>query len=182
MSKNRIKKSLTITLQTREDAEARMRDLAIATNTRVSLIADMDAQILAIKEQYEAAIASVDAAIKAATDDLEVWALANPSLFVKPKCVAFLSGTIGFRTGTPKLALVNRKWNWDLVLENIEQRGFQFIRNKPEVDKEAILAFYAEAADKEEVAAKVLTPIGVKVVQDEGLYIEPKLTKNDVVA
>jgi phage host-nuclease inhibitor protein Gam len=182
MSKNRIKKSLQFTVQTREDAEARMNDLAVAANTRVSLIADMDAQILAIKQQYESDIATQDAFIKAASDDLEAWALANPDLFQKPKSLSFLSGVMGFRTGTPKLALLNRKWNWDLVLDMILKCGFAFVRTKPEVDKEAILAFYSEATDKAPVQEKVLTPIGLKVVQDEGFYIEPKLTKQEVAA
>lgn len=170
MSENRIKKLLTNVVQTRDEAEARMRDLAMAANLRISLIADMDAEILAIKKQYESDIAKQDGLIKQAADDLEAWALANPNLFEKPKSIAFLSGTLGFRTGTPKLALLNRKWNWETVTSAVEKLLPHFIRNKPEVDKDAILG-------QREELAEFLPDVGLKVTQDEGFYIEPKLTK-----
>jgi phage host-nuclease inhibitor protein Gam len=174
MSKNRIKKSLTAAIQTRGEAEERMRDLATAASFRISLIADMDAEILAIKKQYEADIAGQDALVKQAADDLEAWALANPAFFEKPKSIAFLSGTMGFRTGTPKLALLNRKWNWETVTSAVENLLPNFIRNKPEVDKDAILSQRDELAE-------FLPLVGLKVTQDEGFYIEPKLTKPAVV-
>lgn len=175
MSKNRIKKLLTHSIQSRDEAEARMRELAEHANERISLIADMDAEILDCKKQYEAHIAEQDALIKQAADDLEAWALANPDLFEKPKSIAFLSGTLGFRTGTPKLALLNRKWNWETVTSAVERLLPNFIRNKPEVDKDAILGQRDELAE-------FLPQCGLKVTQDEGFFIEPKLTKKIVVA
>jgi phage host-nuclease inhibitor protein Gam len=173
MSKARIKKTLTNVVQTREEAEARMNDLAVAANHRISLIADMDAEILAIKDEYEAWIAKQDADIKQAAADLEAWALANPDQFEKPKSLAFLSGTLGFRTGTPKLALLNRKWNWETVTSAVERMLPNFIRTKPEVDKDAILGQRDELAE-------FLPQVGLKVTQDEGFFIEPKLTKKAV--
>lgn len=43
----------------------------------------------------------------------------------------------------------------------------RLIRNTPEVDKEAIISFFTSSEDKPAVVANVLTPIGVKVVQEE---------------
>lgn len=174
MSKNRIKKSLTAVVQTREEAEARMNHLAEFTNTRIAVVAQMDAQILAIKKDHEEHIAQLDGLIKQAGDDLETWALANPELFEKPKSLALLSGTLGFRTGTPKLALLSR-WNWKQVTAAVEQLLPNFIRNKPEVDKDAILGQRDELAE-------FLPSVGLKVTQAEGFFIEPKLTKAEVVA
>lgn len=175
MSKNRIKKLLTTVLQSREEAEARMHDLSIAANLRISLIADMDAEILAIKKQYEHDIAKQDVLIKQAADDLEAWALANPNEFAKKKSITFLTGTVGFRTGTHKLALLNRKWNWETVTQAVERMLPNFIRTKPEVDKDAII-------NQREELAEVLPDVGLKVVQDEGFFIDPKLTKKEVAA
>lgn len=175
MSKNRLKKTLELVVQTRDEAEARMRDLASAANTRVSLIAEMDAEILAIKKQYELQLAKQEALIKQAADDLEAWALANPDLFQKPKSIAMLSGTLGFRTGTPKLALLNRSWTWDKVTAAVVGLLPNFVRNKPEVDKEGLIASRDEIEE-------FLPMVGLKVTQDEGFFIEPKLTKQEVAA
>ena len=175
MSKNRLKKSIELVVQTRDEAEARMRELALAANTRVSLIADMDAEILAVKKRYQVNIAKQEALVKQAADDLEAWALANPDLFQKPKSIAMLSGTIGFRTGTPKLALLNRTWNWERVAEEVEHTLPNFIRTKPEVDKEGILA-------SRDTVEEFLPLVGLKIVQDEGFFIEPKLTKKEVAS
>jgi phage host-nuclease inhibitor protein Gam len=174
MSKNRIKKTVN-TVQTREEAEARMRDLANATNERIAIVAEMDKEILAVKEAFEQDLAIQDARIKEASDDLEAWALAHPELFQKPKSVAFLSGVIGFRTGTPALALLNRKWNWELVTAAVAKVLPAFIRQKPEVDKAAILS-------QREELAEFLPLVGLKVSQGETVYVEPTLTPNEVAA
>jgi len=173
MSKNRIKKSQTAGIQTREEAESRMRELAFAANERIALIAAMDEKILSIKKEYGDDIAAEELRIEQATDDLEAWALANPEEFGKKKSIEFLSGVLGFRTGTPKLALLNRKWTWETVTAAVERMLPNFIRNLPEIDKQSILA------QRDELGT-FLPEVGLKVVQDDGFYIEPKLT--DTVA
>ena len=74
----------------------------------------------------------------------------------------------GFRTGTPRLVLLNRKWNWALVLEKVQALLPNFIRNKPEIDKEALISQRAELAE-------FLPMVGVKVTQAEAFFVEPKL-------
>lgn len=179
MSKNRIKIPLP-NIKTRDEAEAVMNELALTANNKRKFTARMDAQILAAQEAVAPDIAACDEAIKAKSDALRAWAEAHPEEFPKGrKSIEFLSGILGFRTGTPKLALLSRAFTWDKVLELIQHFGFQFTRQKLEVDKEAILAFAAEEQDKVRLEARVLRPIGLKVVQDEGFYIEPKLTETD---
>lgn len=177
MSKTRLKKSLTLKLTTRDEAEERMRELALAANLRITLLADMDAQILAIKEQYEADLAAQDKAIQAAADDLEAWALANPDEFGKKKSIEMLSGILGFRTGTPKLSPLNKTWTWARITEAVCLMLPAFVRSKPEVDKEAILG------QRDEEAIRAVLPLcGLRVVQDEGFFVEPKLTNPEVVS
>ena len=178
MSKQRIKINLPL-ITSRLDAEAAMNDLANTANNRRKFITRLDAEKLAVEEKYAANIAACDTAIKVQSDALRAWAEANPAEFGKRKSLDFAAGTLGFRTGTPKLKLLPR-WTWVHVLIEIQNRAFNFIRNTPEVDKEAILTFYASATDKPAVEAKVLAPIGVKVVQDESFFVEPKLTDTEV--
>lgn len=180
MSKSRIKIPL-VQLNTRAEAEEAISTVAALTNKRRIVAAQMDKRLLAIKEEYEAELGHLDKEIAAGSDSLRAWAEANPQEFPKGrKSIEFLAGTLGFRTGTPKLALLSRAWTWDKVLAAIEAFSFQFIRNTPAVDKEAILAFAAAEADKARLEAKVLRPIGLKIVQDESFYVEPKLTEPEV--
>lgn len=168
---------MALVIRDRAEAEAHVNTVAALVNERRGVAAAMDEKLLNIKQEYELELANLDIQIKQGTDDLEAWALANPAEFGKAKSIEFLAGRIGFRTGTPKLALLGRQWNWDKVLAAIQKFGFQFIRTKEEVDKEAILAFYAAQADKPQVEAKVLSPIGCKVTQGESFFVEPKLTE-----
>ena len=178
MSKNRIKIPTPLIIN-RTEAEATMNTLSLAANNRRKFITKLDAEKLAAEEKYAANIAACDADIKIMSDALRAWAEANPAEFGKRKSLDFATGTLGFRTGTPKLKLLSR-WTWEKVLTAIQERAFSFIRTTPEVDKEAILTFYSSASDKPAVETKVLAPIGVRVAQDESFFVEPKLTDTEV--
>ena len=179
MSKQRIK--LTIpTIATRTEAEAVMNELAAAANHKRRITARLDAAILKLKDDSAPLIAECDQVITIKTDTLRAWAEANPQEFTKGrKSIEFLAGILGFRTGTPKLSLLSRAWTWEKALEQVLAKGFQFTRTKVELDKDSVLAFYANAKDAKDLAAirsDVLAPCGMKVVQDESFYVEPKLT------
>ena len=177
-ARNRIKIELP-QIQSRDEAEAVMNDLANTANNKRKLVARLDAAVLQAQEAAAPGIAACDDAIKAKSDALRAWAEANPEAFGKKKSIAFLAGTLGFRTGTPKVALLSRAWTWGKVLEAINARAFQFVRTSEEVDKDAILAFVAspqDATDAANIERNVLTPIGVKVVQEESFFVEPNLT------
>ena len=178
MSKNRIKLTPSA-ITTREEAEAAMNELATWANTKRKFVANLDAKILAAQEAAAPDIATCELEIKRCAAALREWAEANPQEFGKRKSIEFVSGLLGFRTGTPKVSLLSRAWNWDKVLAAIAERGFQFLRVKEEVDKDSILAFHTGSSDKAEVEAKVLRPIGVKIVQEEAFYVEPKLTETE---
>jgi len=106
---------------------------------------------------------------------LRAWAEASPDQFPKGiKSLALAAGTLGFRTGTPKLALLSRAWNWEKVLTQAQRLIPAFIRSKPELDKEAILS-----QRDEEILQYAIKACGMKVVQDESFYIEPNLTDTD---
>ena len=180
MKTNHIKIQLP-TLTTRDEAERAMTDLAQAANNQRKLIAKRDGEILKLNEQYEAPLSTLNQQLSTLSDSLRCWAEANPDQFPKDrKSIPMTSGTLGFRTGTPKLALLSRAWSWEKVIWAILDRGYNFIRVKQEVDKEAILAFVAAGPEPAaELEAKILKPIGLQIRQDETFFIEPDLTQFD---
>lgn len=171
---------IKITLPTaagRPEAEAVMTDLAQTMNQQRLLTARRDKEVLAINEKFEGDLAGLAGRIKTQTDCLRAWAEANPDQFPKDrKSIQFTSGILGFRTGTPKLALFSRAFNWERVLAQVQALLPDCVRTKKEVDKESLLNRYGQSADKTAADAE-FRRLGVKVTQDESFFIEPDLTQ-----
>src|ERR1035438_5668905 len=107
MKPMRIRVALPM-IQSREEAETTMTELATAANEQRSITAERDALVLTINERFEAGLAECAETLKAKTDALRAWAEANPDVFPKDcKSLKLTSGTLGFRTGMPKLALLS---------------------------------------------------------------------------
>jgi len=173
----RLKIQLTLPL-TRDEAESIMNKLAFVANVQRSLTAARDAEILAINAKYETPLGRIAAELWAKTDALKAWAEANPEEFPKGrKSISFISGILGFRTGTPACKLFSRAFTWDRVkqLLNCATGWASCLRCVTEVDKEEIIARRAHAPDKAEFAHE-LKRLGLKVTQEEIFYIEPALT------
>ncbi len=167
------------TLLTRDDAESAMNALALSLNNQRKLVAARDGKVLSINKDYESPLGELDEEIQRQTDSLCAWAESNPDAFPKGrKSIHLVAGTLGFRTGSPKLALLSRAFNWERVLALVEQFWPSFIRLKKEVDKEGILAMHSQAADKTASDAE-LKRLGLKVTQEETFFIEPNLTDLD---
>jgi phage host-nuclease inhibitor protein Gam len=174
MKTKRIKVKLP-SIASRDEAEAVMNALACTANNQRKFIARRDAEVLAINSKYEANISECAEDLKIKTDALRAWAEGNPDQFPKGrKSIQFVSGTLGFRTGTPKLALLNRSWNWEKALQAVYQWLPAFIRETPEIDKEALLA-----QRDEQIIVETLPKVGLKVIQDESFFIEPALTDTE---
>jgi len=173
----RIKVQLPL-IRTREEAESVMNELATAANLQRTFVTLRDEEVLAINSKFEADLAECSEVLKQKTDALRAWAESNPQEFHKgKKSVELLSGTLGFRTGTPKLALLSRAFTWEKVLELLRSISAwtTFVRTKDEVDKEGILAVASQAQDKD-AFTNDLKRVGLQVKQDETFFIEPKLT------
>jgi phage host-nuclease inhibitor protein Gam len=171
MKKTRIKK--TVTDPQSIDIDLVIGQIAGFTNAERRLTADMDQRIKAIRDDYADDLASVADNINTLTALAQQWAEANPDKFAKKKSLQLTHGTLGFRTGTPKLKLL-RGWSWDGVLSRLKEHGksASFIRAKEEIAKEEILASYA----RNDCFDDDLKHIGLKVTQDESFYVEPNLT------
>ena len=178
MTTKRIKVKTTI-LATREEAERTMTDLAATANEQRRLTAERDALVLKINQDFESALCTLQQQVAQLTNALHDWADTNPEQFPRGKMsIEMTSGTLGYRTGTPKLSLLSRAFNWERVLGLVEQYWPGFIRIKKEVDKEGLLNQYSQATDKSAANAD-LQRLGLKVVQDESFFIEPKLSESE---
>jgi phage host-nuclease inhibitor protein Gam len=157
-------------LNTRAEVEAAVNDIAILTLRKTRIVADMDEHIAAIREKFSPLIEIADSHLRAKTEALRDWALANPAEFGKRKSITFGLGSIGFRIGQPKLSLLSRAWNWKKALDAVRMWLPAFIRGVPEIDAEAIIA------QRDELATD-LPKCGLKVTQDESFYVDPNLTE-----
>lgn len=169
-NKTRLKLSAPA-IQTREEMERLVGEICALTLERRGIHTEMDERITLIRTEYEGRLAQIELEFERQIALARDWAEANPSEFGKFKSLDLVHGTVGWRTGTPKLKTLTG-WTWDRVLEalkNIPKFAARYIRRKEEVNKDALIA------DREALQPEDLRAIGVKVVQDETFFIEPKI-------
>lgn len=157
-------------INTREEMEALVREVAMMELDRRSLTVGMEKEQLEIQRRYETKISELNEEIARFLPIAREWCEANPVEFGKRKSAEFLAGVVGWRTGTPKLKLLAR-WTWKKVLEALAREPLwsAYIRTVKEVDKEAIIR------DRDQHVPAELSAVGVRVDQDETFFIEPKL-------
>ena len=89
-------------------------------------------------------------------------------LFVKRKSLDTTHGTLGFRTGTPKLKTL-KGFTWASVTNLLQEFLPNYVRTVTEPAKDKLLA------DRDdEIVQKSLGKVGLMVVQDESFFVEPK--------
>lgn len=170
MKKPTRQKLSTPAIQTRAEMEGLVGDICAATIKQDSLLAAMDDELQIVRARYEASLAEVSKSLDAGLALAQDWAEAHPSEFGKQKSIEMLHGVVGWRTGTPK-AKTLAGWTWDRVLSvivSIPKFAKRYARISEEVNKEALIA------DRELLAPEELREIGVRIVQDETFFVQPK--------
>jgi phage host-nuclease inhibitor protein Gam len=175
------------TLKTREDFDFAIGEVAQITVQIRKIEAARDHTVQAIQAAYGGHISPLQARCNALVAQAEQYAEAHRDELLpgKLKSADTPLATFGFRTGMPALKLLS-KWTWEKVLEHLRTSyGLDcFIRNKPDVDKAKIIAATEDGAlsfptltpDGEEMTFEIpVAQIGVKIVQEETFFIEPKL-------
>jgi phage host-nuclease inhibitor protein Gam len=172
-TKNRIKAPVSENLS-RAEVEALLVDFQLICINEQKLLAKKNSEVSTVEQRYASQLGEIASGKKSIALRLQTWAEANPAEFEKRKSIETPCGKLGFRTGTPKLGLLNRKWTWETVLQRMRSiRGFWggYIRTKEEIDKDALLA--AKAAGM--LDDQALADSGMKVTQEEAFYVEPKM-------
>jgi phage host-nuclease inhibitor protein Gam len=134
--------------------------------------ADRDAAVKKIDEGCGPHLERIEAEIERDMKRCQTWAEDHPEEFAERKSIEFTHGVLGFRTGTPKLVMTKRAGGWKGALERVMQFLPSFIRDTPEIDKEALIAQRAEAE-----VQYGLKQCGLAVEQAEAFFVEPKITE-----
>lgn len=167
-------KKVVITNVTNEKMESAMADFAKADARIQKITATMDVEITRIREKYQEELGRLAEEKEKAFEVLQVFATEQRDvLFVKKKSLDTIHGTIGFRTGTPKLKTL-RGFTWASVTNLLKEFLPDYIRTVDEPAKDRILA----DRDCDEVKDK-LGKVGLSVVQDESFYVEPKKEESE---
>lgn len=168
MATKRQKKTV-ITGVTRDEAEQAFASYAKSDASINKINADIDLQCAKIREKYQDKLASLTCDRECAFDTLQAYATENQTeLFAKKKSLDMAHGTIGFRTGTPKLKTL-KGFTWASALNLVKEFLPDFIRKTEEVAKDKLLA----DRDVEGMSDK-MAKCGILVTQDETFYVEPK--------
>lgn len=183
---NRKKKTI-ITGVTREEADVAFGVYAMADANISKINADIELQCAKIREKYQSELGNLQCERECAFDTLQAFATENQAeLFAKKKSLEMAHGTIGFRTGTPKLKTL-KGFTWASALELLKSFLPGYVRQTEEIAKDKLLA----DRDAEEVSLKcqdngtkvtmreAMARCGIEVTQEEAFYVEPK--KEDAI-
>lgn len=175
------KKKVIITGVNREMADEAFATYAKSDAQVQKINADIELQCAKIREKYADRLATLTAEKEQAFDTLQAFATENQEdLFAKKKSLDMAHGTIGFRTGTPKLKTL-KGFTWASALELVKEFLPDYVRQTWDIAKDKLLA------DRDGTVQEPGNPLGpgksmyeqmakcgMQVVQDEAFYVEPK--------
>lgn len=176
------KKKTVIQGVTREAADQAFAVYAKADASIDKINAEIELQCAKIREKHQADLTRLTAERDASFDMLQSFAMENQAeLFSKKKSLDMAHGTIGFRTGTPKLKTL-KGFTWASALELVKTFLPSYIRKIEEIAKDKLLADRdmdeVDVTDRmvlQQISMKAaMAKCGIQVVQDETFYVEPK--------
>ncbi|MBQ9178437.1 MAG: host-nuclease inhibitor Gam family protein [Prevotella sp.] len=179
------KKKTIIVGVTRDQADEAFASYAKSDAQIQKINAEIDLQCARIREKHADRLSVLTLERDAAFEKLQSFALENQSeLFAKKKSLDMAHGTIGFRTGTPKLKTL-KGFTWASALQLAKKfLPADYMRQTWEIAKDRLLAdreldevvvYDTPAGDPREVPMKeAMAVCGIEVVQDETFYVEPK--------
>lgn len=171
---------------TRAEFEEAVDTAAKCSVQREKLVADLKQRHQAIDDKYGAAIKALDVDIKTAHERAAPYFEAHAGELCAPgrRSGSTKLANFGVRLGLPTVTKAGKfkKVAWKalgIIFDGIDKLK-QFVRNQPEVDKEAILDVFRDlkSNDQDKVARAlerkvVLDEYGISVEQSDEFWIEP---------
>ncbi len=157
-------------IQTRQQLEAVLENIAHLQRERDELRRAQENEIAAVRQRHRAPLAEIENYLELETSWAESWALAHPEALATDRSLACAHATIGFRAEPPRLERASRRWTWSRIALTLADLpwGRRYLRvPEPEVDREALLADLAGLSPVE------LRNAGLRVVQGERFFITP---------
>lgn len=173
---------MVLTGVSRQQAEEAMKDFADAFSDKNGLTADLDQRLAEVRQEYAEVMEEVEGRMAKAMEVLMAYANENREQeFSKKKSMELMHGTIGFRTGTPKLKTM-KGFTWMACTKLVERLlpGVYIRTKEPELAKDMLLAdrnaerVKLEGSDECVTMKEALERCGICVVQDDTFYVEPK--------
>ena len=156
--------------ETREEVDVVLARLAVLDADRRRVLADMDEQITAVRENAQGRLDTLAAEDKALRAQVKVVAVGHRAEFGDKKSLELVHGVLTFRTSPPSVRKLNNKWTEEAVLDALKEWRRRYVRVREALDKERILADHAAG----KVTDAELAECGVKVAQPETFGIELK--------
>ena len=160
-------------LKSREEFLAAVDEAVRVTVDLRSEEAARDRRIQQIQDEHSKLIEGQKAIITALVAQAEKFAREHQCelLLGKARSAETALARYGFRTGMPQLKL-KAKMTWDKVIAVlVTEKREMWLRTKVEAAKDAIIAACQARAETAAIADR----IGMRIVQEEAFYIEPKL-------
>lgn len=149
--------------QSRDQVSAHIREIGDHSRTLQRIAAAMNDELAAVKEHWEAQAQPLSQRIESLTAGIQIWSEANRAALTqggKVKTATFPAGEVSWRTRPPSVRVTGA----EAVLDALRRVGLgRFIRQKEEVNKEAIL---------NEPAAVAHVP-GISISQGEDFIVVP---------
>jgi phage host-nuclease inhibitor protein Gam len=163
------RKKVQVIAPDKSELPAIMKSYKDAESELKKIQAEKELKIAKIREQYTDREMQYDTVLSICTDKLEAYAVANrESEFSKKKSMELSHGSIGFRVGQWK---VSQRLGFKVAqsLALLRDKAYRFVRQKEEIDKEAII----NEREREEVMA-IVRECGLELTQEETFYIKTK--------
>ena len=183
------KKKTIIAGVNRETADEAFATYAKADESINKINAEIELQCAKVRERYADRLAALGDERDKAFDTLQAFATENQAeLFTKKKSLDMAHGTIGFRTGTPKLKTL-KGFTWASALNLVKTFLPSYIRQTEEIAKDKLLAdrdveLMVAGGDPNNRGYQPLrvhmADCGIQVVQEETFYVEPKKEETTV--
>ena len=151
-------------IQTFEDVNKTLLEIAKKESFITKKEVEMNEKINKIKNEFDDDVKETRAQKQLLEQEVEGFCKVNKEEFGKLKSMALMFGTVFFRTTPPKVTQLNKKYSVATTIELAKKLFKQkFIREKAELDKEAILTSYAA----KEINDEKLAAIGLRIDQEE---------------
>lgn len=172
-----MKKSIDIkgAIESREDLEKCMGEFARARLALEGAKLEKEARLKEAREGFEAVEPALKAAVEAPFKQLELWARMHPEAFDGRKSLELVHGTIGFRTGQPRVVLP-RGCDEEALCAALRDGGLgRFVRMVPVLDREEVIrAARSDAPEDGAWPERLSREFGVRVSQAERFYAEER--------
>lgn len=174
-------KKTIITGVSKDAAEEAFATYAKASAEHSKITAEIELKCAQIREKYQDKLSSLQEVKDKSFDTLQAFAIENQDeLFNKKKSLEMVHGTIGFRTGTPKLKTL-KGFTWASALQLVKEFLPNYIRVSEEIAKDRLLSERdidiikpGDPLGPGVPLREVMPKCGISVVQDETFFVEPK--------